>query len=170
MSEDFRVAPGIVYSGRHYVTHEAWTALYNEKERLRTEGEQLTRQRDEYQRMVLNAAHMADVLRVRQPTKTFSDAEIRYFLGKCALDIAGDIDPGKLTRRMLHGWDLFKSWRETVAGAAPYSKCLRGLQPGILVDKRAATFTITGNTITSKEPVTWDSDDLNRCLSEISRH
>lgn len=65
-------------------------------------------------------------------TRTFTDAEVRYFLLKSSAQLEREVfgkglPPGRV---LLEGWDRYCEWRSSL----PYSKCLMGLKPrmGIL--------------------------------------
>lgn len=59
-------------------------------------------------------------------TRTFSYAEVRYFLLKSSAQLEREVFGRGLKpeRVLLNGWEEFVRWRTGL----PYSKCLRGLQ------------------------------------------
>lgn len=62
--------------------------------------------------------------------RTFTDAEVRYFLLKSSVNLEREVfgkglPPGRI---LLEGWEQYVQWRVCL----PYAKCLRGLQPPLL--------------------------------------
>jgi hypothetical protein len=88
----------------HYVSENAWRELWAYKEQL------------------LNLVKKGNYVE-----RTYTDAEVRYFLVKSSAALEREVfgkglPPGRVLTK---GWEEFVRWRKGL----PYAKCLRGLQP-----------------------------------------